>query len=96
MYVTITLIVAIVVVISSIMKLRRSPRVVQTIHEVVGVPLEYFPLLALCEVAGAVGLVVGILVRGVIYLGDADPIDLIFAIRSRYANSRAAGGALTI
>ena len=60
MYVTITLIVAIVVVISSIMKLRRSPRVVQTIHEVVGVPLEYFPLLALCEVVGAVGLVLGI------------------------------------
>lgn len=60
MYVTITLIVAIVVVFSSIMKLRRTPRTVRTIHEVVGVPLEYFPLLALCEVAGALGLVLGI------------------------------------
>jgi uncharacterized membrane protein YphA (DoxX/SURF4 family) len=59
-YVTITFIVAIVVVFSSIMKLRRTPRTVRTIHEVVGVPLEYFPLLALCEVAGALGLVLGI------------------------------------
>jgi uncharacterized membrane protein YphA (DoxX/SURF4 family) len=59
-YVTITLLVASVVVISSIMKFRRTPRMVQTIHEVVGVPLEYFPLLAFCEVVGAVGLVLGI------------------------------------
>jgi hypothetical protein len=30
------------------------------IHEVVGVPLKYFSLLAACEFAGAVGLVFGI------------------------------------
>jgi hypothetical protein len=30
------------------------------VHEIVGVPLEYFPLLAACEFAGAVGAVVGI------------------------------------
>jgi DoxX-like family len=34
--------------------------VVQVVHEVVGVPLHYFPLLAACEIAGAVGLVLGI------------------------------------
>lgn len=30
------------------------------IHEVIGVPLEYFPVLAVCEFAGALGLVLGI------------------------------------
>jgi hypothetical protein len=33
---------------------------VQVIHEVVGVPLKYFPLLAACEFAGASGVVLGI------------------------------------
>lgn len=60
MYVTITAIVALVVVFSGIMKLRRDPRKVQTVHEVVGVPLSYFPLLAVCQIIGAVGLVLGI------------------------------------
>lgn len=60
MYVAITSIVALILVLSGIMKLRRDPRKVQTVHEVVGVPLSYFPLLALCELAGALGLVLGI------------------------------------
>ena len=60
MYVTITSIVALLVVLSGIMKLRRDPRKVQTVHEVVGVPLSYFPLLAICQIVGAVGLVLGI------------------------------------
>ena len=30
------------------------------IQEVVGVPLQFFPLLAACELAGALGLVLGI------------------------------------
>lgn len=30
------------------------------IHETVGVPVKYFPLLAACEFAGALGLVAGI------------------------------------
>src|SRR5215469_6158730 len=45
---------------SAIAKIRRDPRVVRTIHEVVGFPLSYFPLLAACELAGAVGLILGI------------------------------------
>ena len=47
-------------VFSGLGKLRRDPRIVRVIHEVVGVPTKYFPLLASCEFAGAVGLVLGI------------------------------------
>lgn len=60
LYLTITLIVAAMVAFSAIAKIRRDPRVVRTIHEVVGFPLAYFPLLAACEFAGALGLVLGI------------------------------------
>jgi len=45
---------------SGIGKIRRDPRIVRVIHEVIGVPLRYFPLLAACEFAGALGLVLGI------------------------------------
>ena len=45
---------------SGIGKIRRDPRIVRVIHEIVGVPLKYFPLLIACEFAGALGLVVGI------------------------------------
>jgi len=45
---------------SATAKMRHDPRVVRTIHEVVGFPLRCFPLLAACEFAGALGLVLGI------------------------------------
>lgn len=45
---------------SGIMKIRRDPKVTRIIHEIVGVPLRYFPLLAACELVGALGLVLGI------------------------------------
>ena len=45
---------------SAIMKLKQNPGAVHTIHEVVGVPLSLFPLLAVCEIAGGLGLLVGI------------------------------------
>ena len=35
---------------SAIMKLKQNPGAVHTIHEVVGVPLSLFPLLAVCEI----------------------------------------------
>lgn len=60
LYVTVTLIVAALVAFSAIQKIRRDPRVVRVIHEVVGLPLSTFPLLAACEFAGALGLVLGI------------------------------------
>ena len=45
---------------SGLGKMRRDPRIVHVIHEVIGVPLKYFSLLAACELAGALGLVLGI------------------------------------
>jgi len=59
LYTAITLIVAAMVAFSGIMKIRRDPQVVRVIHEIVGVPLSYFPALAALEFAGALGLVLG-------------------------------------
>lgn len=59
-YLVITILLAAMVLFSGIGKIRRHPHQVRVIHEVVGVPLKYFPLLAACEFAGALGLVLGI------------------------------------
>jgi uncharacterized membrane protein YphA (DoxX/SURF4 family) len=59
-YLVITILLAAMAMFSGIGKIRRDPRIVQVIQEVVGVPLQYFALLAACEIAGAVGLVLGI------------------------------------
>ena len=59
-YLLVTILFAAMVAFSAIAKIRRDPRVVHVIQEVVGVPLRFFPLLAACEVAGALGLVLGI------------------------------------
>ena len=59
-YLVITILLSAMVAFSGIGKIRRDPRIVQVIHEVIGVPLKYFPLLAACELAGALGLVLGI------------------------------------
>jgi hypothetical protein len=45
---------------SGLGKLRHNPHIVKIIHEVIGVPFQYFPALAACEFAGAAGLVLGI------------------------------------
>jgi hypothetical protein len=45
---------------SARMKLVHDPLAVEVIGGVVGVPLRFFPVLALLEVAGAVGLLAGI------------------------------------
>jgi hypothetical protein len=37
---------------SGVAKLRHDPNVIRVVHEIVGVPMKYFPLLAACEVAG--------------------------------------------
>jgi hypothetical protein len=58
-YWTITTLLAVMVLWSGIAKLRRDPNVLRVVHEIVGVPLRYFPLLAACEIAGASGLVLG-------------------------------------
>jgi hypothetical protein len=59
-YLLITLLFAAMVAFSGLGKIRRDPRIVHVIHEVIGVPLKYFSLLAACELAGALGLVLGI------------------------------------
>jgi len=59
-YLVITILLAAIVTFSGIGKIRHDPRIVQVIHELIGVPLKYFPLLAGCEFAGALGVVLGI------------------------------------
>jgi hypothetical protein len=60
-YLAVTILFALMTAFSALMKIRRDPNIVKTIHEVVGVPMRYMTLLAVCELAGALGLVVGIL-----------------------------------
>ena len=43
---------AAMVAFSGLGKLRLDPRIVRIIHEVIAVPLKYFPLLAACEFVG--------------------------------------------
>jgi DoxX-like family len=45
---------------SARLKLVHDQRIVEVIHGIHGVPLRFFPVLALLEVAGGVGLLVGI------------------------------------
>jgi uncharacterized membrane protein YphA (DoxX/SURF4 family) len=59
-YLVVTIVLAAMAAFSGLGKLRRDPNIVHVIHEVVGVPLKYFPHLAACEFAGALGLVLGI------------------------------------
>jgi uncharacterized membrane protein YphA (DoxX/SURF4 family) len=59
-YLVITTFFAAMVAFSGLGKIRRDPHQIKVIHETVGVPLKYFPLLAACEFAGALGLVLGI------------------------------------
>jgi hypothetical protein len=73
-YLVITAIFALMVMFSGLGKIRRDPRIMRSIHEVVGVPLKYFPLLAACEFAGALGVVLGIWWP---YLGVAAGIGLV-------------------
>ncbi|HEY6375160.1 MAG TPA: DoxX family protein [Edaphobacter sp.] len=59
-YLVITIVLAAMAAFSGLGKLRRDPKIVRIVNEVVGVPLNYFPHLAACEFAGALGLVLGI------------------------------------
>ena len=59
-YLVVTIFLAAMAAFSGLGKLRRHPKIVHIVHEVVGVPLKYFPHLAACEFAGALGLVLGI------------------------------------
>ena len=73
-YLVITLVFALMVTFSGVGKIRRDPIPVRVVHEAIGLPLKYFPLLAVCEFAGAIGLVTGIWWPG---LGVAAGIGLV-------------------
>jgi hypothetical protein len=60
-YAALAVLMSLMVGASGLMKIRRDPRSTKIIHEVVGVPLKFFPVLAACEFAGGVGLLAGII-----------------------------------
>lgn len=60
-YLATTSIVALIVAFSALGKIRRDPAIVKVIVETVGVPAKYLTPLAACEIAGALGLLAGIL-----------------------------------
>ena len=59
-YTVIAIIMSLLLVVSGVAKLRRTPNIVRGIHEVIGVPLRWLPWLAALEFAGAAGLLIGI------------------------------------
>jgi uncharacterized membrane protein YphA (DoxX/SURF4 family) len=59
-YIVVAILVAVSMGFSASGKLTHHPGAVHTIHEVVGVPLSLFPLLAGLEIAGGIGILVGI------------------------------------
>jgi DoxX-like family len=48
------------IIFSSVSKFRHTPRVVKTIVEGAHVPIQWLPWLAICELAGAAGILIGI------------------------------------
>lgn len=60
-YLATTTIVALMVAFSALAKIRRDPAIVKVIVETVGVPERYLMPLAACELAGAAGLLTGML-----------------------------------
>jgi uncharacterized membrane protein YphA (DoxX/SURF4 family) len=59
-YIVIAVLMALLAVASGAAKLQHNPRVVSSIHEVIGVPMPWLPVLAACEIAGALGILIGI------------------------------------
>ena len=59
-FVGVTVLCAVMTALSALLKLRHDPHVVKVIHETVGVPMKFLPHLAACEIAGALGLILGI------------------------------------
>ena len=63
-YIIVAAIFAVMLTMSARMKLVRDPVAIEVINGLVGVPLRFFPALALLEIAGGAGLLVGIGVKG--------------------------------
>jgi DoxX-like family len=62
-YIAVAGVLVVMLSMSARMKLVRDQRAVEVIGGVVGVPLRVFPVLALLEIAGGVGLLAGIWVK---------------------------------
>jgi hypothetical protein len=58
-YCVVAVLTSLVLVFSASIKFTKAERAVETLHEKLGVPLEWFPFLGACEVAGALGLLAG-------------------------------------
>lgn len=56
----VTALLAVICVLSAVMKLTGQDHVVASVHGTVGVPLRHFPVLAALELAGAAGIVIGL------------------------------------
>ena len=69
-----TVLLAVICLNSAVMKLRENEQVVAIIGGTVGVPARYFPVLAALEMAGAVGIVLGL---WVVPLGVAGALGLV-------------------
>lgn len=61
--VVVTVLLAAICLNSAVMKLRKADAVVAVIHGTVGVPKRYLPVLAALEIAGAIGIVIGLWVE---------------------------------
>jgi hypothetical protein len=59
-YIVVAILMALMMCVSASFKLTWHPDAVHKIHEVVGVPLHLLPALAVLEIMGGLGLVVGI------------------------------------
>ena len=62
-YIIVAAVFTVMLTMSARMKLAREPVAVEVIGDLVGVPLRFFPVLALLEVAGGAGLLVGIALK---------------------------------
>jgi hypothetical protein len=59
-YTVVAIAMALMMFVSASGKLTLNPGAVHVIHDIAGVPMSFFPILAACEIAGGIGLVVGI------------------------------------
>ncbi len=57
---TVTVALAVMAALSAVMKLTNNEQSIDSIHHTVGVPVRYFPVLAGLELAGAVGILLGL------------------------------------
>lgn len=55
-----TLIVAVAATLSAVAKLTKNPKIVHSVHEVCGVPMDKLPILAALQIAGSAGAVIGL------------------------------------